>query len=135
MHRYTVGRQARLRAPITDSTGPMRSTGADPAEIIGNGAKGGAGSARDSHLRLSEGFKRMGWSRSARGEGPARLRGRKDPCFVLCLPQHLQALANALDVTGFVLSSAALANKLTRIAWSVLYHGRGYEPRIGVELA
>ena len=26
--------------------------------------------------------------------------------------------------------ATALANKLTRIAWSVLYHGRGYEPRI-----
>lgn len=31
--------------------------------------------------------------------------------------------------------AAALANKLTRIAWSVLYHGRGYEPRINAELA
>jgi transposase len=31
--------------------------------------------------------------------------------------------------------AAALANKLTRIAWSVLYHGRGYEPRMSAELA
>jgi transposase len=31
--------------------------------------------------------------------------------------------------------ATALANKLTRIAWSVLYHGRGYEPRISAELA
>jgi transposase len=31
--------------------------------------------------------------------------------------------------------AAALANKLTRIAWSVLYHRRGYEPRISAELA
>jgi hypothetical protein len=31
--------------------------------------------------------------------------------------------------------AAALANKLTRIARSVLYHGRGYEPRISAELA
>jgi transposase len=29
--------------------------------------------------------------------------------------------------------ATALANKLTRIAWSVLYHGRGYEPRISAE--
>jgi hypothetical protein len=31
--------------------------------------------------------------------------------------------------------SAALANELTRITWSVLYHGRGYEPRMSAELA
>ena len=31
--------------------------------------------------------------------------------------------------------ATALANKLARIAWSVLYHGRGYEPRISAELA
>jgi transposase len=31
--------------------------------------------------------------------------------------------------------ATALANKLTRIAWSVLYRGRGYEPRIRAELA
>jgi transposase len=31
--------------------------------------------------------------------------------------------------------AAALANKLTRIAWSVLYHGRRYEPRMSAELA
>jgi transposase len=31
--------------------------------------------------------------------------------------------------------AAALANKLTRIAWSVLYHGRRYEPRMRAELA
>jgi transposase len=31
--------------------------------------------------------------------------------------------------------ATALANKLTRIAWSVLYHGRGYEPQISAELA
>jgi transposase len=31
--------------------------------------------------------------------------------------------------------AAALANKLTRIAWSVLYHGRNYEPRTSAELA
>jgi transposase len=31
--------------------------------------------------------------------------------------------------------AAALANKLTRIAWSVLHHGRGYEPWIRAELA
>jgi len=31
--------------------------------------------------------------------------------------------------------ATALANKLTRIAWSVLYHGRSYQPRIGAELA
>jgi transposase len=31
--------------------------------------------------------------------------------------------------------AAALANKLTRIAWSVLYHGRGYEPRMHAEFA
>jgi transposase len=31
--------------------------------------------------------------------------------------------------------ATALANKLTRIAWSVLYHGRGYEPRVSTELA
>ncbi len=30
--------------------------------------------------------------------------------------------------------ATALANKLTRIAWSVLYHGRGYEPRMSAEL-
>jgi transposase len=31
--------------------------------------------------------------------------------------------------------AAALANKLTRIAWSVLYHARGYEARIGIQAA
>jgi hypothetical protein len=31
--------------------------------------------------------------------------------------------------------AAALANKLTRIVWSVLYHGRWYESRIGVQAA
>ena len=31
--------------------------------------------------------------------------------------------------------AAALANKLSRIAWSVLYHGRGYEARIGTQAA
>jgi transposase len=31
--------------------------------------------------------------------------------------------------------AAALANKLTRIAWRVQYPGRGYEPRISAELA
>jgi hypothetical protein len=31
--------------------------------------------------------------------------------------------------------AAALANKLSRIAWSVLYHGRGYEARIGAHAA
>ena len=32
--------------------------------------------------------------------------------------------------------AAVLANKLTRIAWSALYHGpRGYEPRIRAERA
>ena len=31
--------------------------------------------------------------------------------------------------------ATALANKLTRIAWSVRYHGRGYEPRISAVLA
>jgi len=31
--------------------------------------------------------------------------------------------------------AAALANKLTRIAWSLLYHGRSYEPRMRAELA
>jgi hypothetical protein len=31
--------------------------------------------------------------------------------------------------------ATALANKLTRIAWSVLYYGRGYELRISAELA
>ena len=31
--------------------------------------------------------------------------------------------------------AAALANKLTRIAWSVLYYGGGYEPRVSAELA
>lgn len=31
--------------------------------------------------------------------------------------------------------AAALANKLTRIAWSVLYHDRDYEPRMQADLA
>jgi transposase len=31
--------------------------------------------------------------------------------------------------------ATALANKLTRIAWSVLYHARGYEPQVSTELA
>jgi len=31
--------------------------------------------------------------------------------------------------------ATALANKLTRIAWSVLHHGHSYEPRISTELA
>jgi transposase len=31
--------------------------------------------------------------------------------------------------------ATALANKLTRIAWSVLYHGRSYEPWVRTELA
>jgi transposase len=31
--------------------------------------------------------------------------------------------------------AAALANKLSRIAWSVLYHGRSYEARIGTQAA
>jgi hypothetical protein len=31
--------------------------------------------------------------------------------------------------------AAALANKLTRIAWSVLYHRRSYQPRISAKFA
>ena len=31
--------------------------------------------------------------------------------------------------------ATALANKFPRSAWGVLYHGRGYQPRIRAELA
>jgi transposase len=52
-------------------------------------------------------------------------------------PKHsfgpwLQAAVNRMHHN---VVAAALANKLTRIAWSVLYHARGYESRIGIQAA
>ena len=52
-------------------------------------------------------------------------------------PKHSfgQWLAAAAKRMHHNVVATALTNKLARVAWSVLYHGRGYEPRISAERA
>jgi hypothetical protein len=71
--------------------------------------------------------------RSKRGNGYLRMLFVQAARVVLLRPANWPKHSFGRWLEAAVKRAAALASKLTRIAWSVLHHGRGYEPRIRAE--